>query len=279
MAFSVAVILVQYKSLAKYNKLLKCLENTPNEEYVLGPCLTHHFMVVGCYLASGFLLGLAVPMGVGSKLTCADSIMYLVVNLICFTYGHTLTTIPELVMTSFMISLKTSVKKSISSYTETKNVREFCRQQEGIYFALKTLGEVFGLSVVATVFFNTLILIMNLYFCFISVTQRMSFKPPSSNIVGFVELMLSLLSLKRLLHLANQMQYLMDRLDEAIEELILVDTNHPDRSRALQVKMLLDRVDGLPALGFFTLKRGILLAIISNLLTYLIILFEFKLDN
>ena len=43
--------------------------------------------------------------------------------------------------------------------------------------------------------------------------------------------------------------------------------------------MLLEKCKGLDVLGFFTLNRGGLLAAFGHLLTYLIILIEFKMDD
>ena len=92
---------------------------------------------------------------------------------------------------------------------------------------------------------------------------------------------MSVITVKRLVHLANSTHGLVEQVEEAAVELILARTPDPeDTNRALRTKMLLDRLlDGLPVLGFFQLKRGVLLAILSNMLTYLIILIEFKLDD
>ena len=38
----------------------------------------------------------------------------------------------------------------------------------------------------------------------------------------------------------------------------------------------LEQVDGLPVMGFFTLDHAVLLAVLGQLLTYLIIMLEFK---
>lgn len=96
-----------------------------------------------------------------------------------------------------------------------------------------------------------------------------------------VQLLVSVITVKRLVHLANSTHGLVEQVEEAAVELILARTPDPeDTDRALRTKMLLDRLlDGLPVLGFFQLKRGVLLAILSNMLTYLIILIEFKLDD
>ncbi len=44
-------------------------------------------------------------------------------------------------------------------------------------------------------------------------------------------------------------------------------------------RALLTRSDGLALRGYFVVNRGVLLAILSNLLTYLIILIEFEMDD
>ncbi len=59
----------------------------------------------------------------------------------------------------------------------------------------------------------------------------------------------------------------------------MVDVDDKDRSLALRSKMLLDRSEGMAALGFFSVRRSILLAVLGNVLTYLIILVEFKMDQ
>ena len=41
----------------------------------------------------------------------------------------------------------------------------------------------------------------------------------------------------------------------------------------------MSRSDGLALRGYFVVNRGVLLAILSNLLTYLIILIEFEMDD
>ena len=64
-----------------------------------------------------------------------------------------------------------------------------------------------------------------------------------------------------------------------ISRLIMVDVEDKDRSLALRSKMLLDRSEGMAALGFFSVRRSILLAVLGNVLTYLIILVEFKMDQ
>ncbi len=62
--------------------------------------------------------------------------------------------------------------------------------------------------------------------------------------------------------------------------LALTEVDHPKRRLADRTRHLLDRCDeGLTVLGFFSLRRGVLLALLGHTLTYLIILIEFRVDS
>ncbi len=251
----------------------------PEDEYSISPSLTNHFIVISMYGLAGLLMGMGVPISSGASLLCADSIGFVIVILVCTIYGHLLTSVPELMLTSFTICVKTSVKKSINWFSKKSNVEQFCQELENIYWTLRNLESVFGSSILVLASFHTMFLIANIYFAFIMAIQMSGLNKATNYMFMVVQVFFTIGTLKRLLHVANHMQYLLENIDKAVVNLILVDVDHPQKARATQVKMLLEKVDGLSALGFFSLKRGILLAIISNILTYLIILIEFKMDN
>ncbi len=83
----------------------------------------------------------------------------------------------------------------------------------------------------------------------------------------------------RILHLTNHVQRTYDAFAAALDAVDLLDGAKFDSAEARQARALLSRGDGMPLRGYFIINRGVLLAILGNLLTYLIILVEFEMED
>ncbi len=224
-------------------------------------------------------------MGIGSILSaeasfiCLDSILYIFGEVVTQTYSYLLTNVPELIFITFFIALEGSVATTCKMLEKNGDLKSFCQQQVHIYEVLQNFENVFGSSILISFAFLSFILTCVVYFSFLSLTSKISFNKAALNTWLFANIIYTFVTIKRLLHMTNHAHRFCQQVDKVVIKLIKVDVDHPDKALTNQAKELLQRVDGMPILGFFTLKRGILLAILSNIVTYLIILIEFKMDN
>ncbi len=63
-------------------------------------------------------------------------------------------------------------------------------------------------------------------------------------------------------------------------ELVLYYTTYYYKVISLfPIRALLDRGDGMPLRSYFVVNKGVMLAVLSNVVTYLIILIEFELND
>ncbi len=128
--------------------------------------------------------------------------------------------------------------------------------------------------------FNVLILVTSSYLSVVNFMKLYWDDALPSYTNAASSLVLGALSGKRLLDLTNLTQAVYDRFSSALDTLNLLDSpSEFSRPESSQARSMLDRAEGLPLRGYFVVNRGILLAILSQLLTYLIILIEFEMDD
>ncbi len=241
--------------------------------------LFHHGIVLACSGICGLVMAAGGILSAEASFNCVDSIVYILTVMISQMYLYLVTNVPELIFVTFFIALENSLMASQEKFKKNGDIKKLCRQLVHLYDTLRHLEDIFGPSIMTSFGFLTLILTCVIYFSFLSLSSTLGFNKAALNTWLCAHIIYAFLTIKRLLHITNHAHRFYRQVDNAVVELIKVDVDHPDKALASQAKDLLQRVDGMPILGFFTLKRGILLAILSNLLTYLIILIEFKMDS
>ncbi len=186
---------------------------------------------------------------------------------------------PELIFVSFTSALSRRVQDQLQEEDKLYDPDQFSQRQRGNVHAFKRLSAVFGKNLFSLFFFTLAQLIFTSYYAVMFTTGQFPVEPQSAYVLYTASYWLFLVATaKRIIHLANYTQRLLDRFDLAAEKLSVleaeVDTGVIRRKIKL-AKILLMRIKGLPVLGFFHVDRSILLAILSQLFTYLIIMIEF----
>lgn len=270
-----------HRSVPTYDRLISLyapLEADPGDLSPRGP-LSHHLAVV----ASGAVVALGTTAGAwlasDAVALCPDAFVILLMSTLMTVYSNMVTALPKLTFVAFVQALTGSVRRSVRNFREGGDLRRFCAAQKAHYDIVKQLEATFAPSLCATFFFLALTMVAMAYFSFVNAAGLWGFDPAACRVWLVSQLVLLGAAVKRLAHLTGRVHRLLREAGAAAEEAILVDPGDPDRPLAEQAASLLGRVDGLPVMGFFTVRRGLLLAILGHLLTYLIIMIEFKLGN
>lgn len=191
-----------------------------------------------------------------------------------------MTSVTELTFSCFAHSLARTIACSVDVFQTNGDLVVFCQRQKQHFRVAKALEDAFAKSLFNSFVFNVLILITSSYLCVVNFMGLYWDDNLPSYTSAMSSLVLSVMSGIRIMDLANNTQRVFDKFASALDCIDLLESVDDFATpEAKQIRALLTRGDGLPLRGYFVINRGVLLAIMGNILTYLIILIEFEMDD
>ncbi len=285
------MIIVQHRSLHQMDKVVQLFRETNDDSspFSLRALMGHHAFIVAASLVAPAFMAAGIVVAHGASMACMDTISLLVTVPILSVYFNTVIAVPELIFVCCVDSLANQVGKSVKEYKNSdKKVEDLSRlfkKQKRHFEILKATEEAFGSVAFVLIGVSVVMLTSNTYLSVANMANMVWGVPAASYVTGAGQVVSILVPLKRMLHLSNHAQALSDAFQEVVETAVLQpptssDPNAPHNfGDAERTRVLLERIDGINVMGLFSLNRGVLLASLSQILTYLIILIEFKMDD
>ena len=144
------------------------------------------------------------------------------------------------------------------------------------------LNKTFGYHLICHIAVNIFQLIFGSYYA-IGLASLGGFSiatgPKECALIGVF--MAIIVSMIRLFHVTTYCQDFLDTVSNVVDDLICLESEY-SRNEALEiqkVRLRLQRISGLSAEGFFKVDRSLITTILGHLLTYVIIMIEFKLND
>lgn len=211
---------------------------------------------------------------------------------ICRIYSLLVIGVPEILITRFLQTLTFQTNQifqnnskdqtKLTSPNYSKDPSEICSKLESILTSYNQLNKTFGYHLICHVGLNMFQIIFGTYYL-ISLVSLGGFKiktgPKECALFG-VSLAI-ILSIIRLFHLTTYCQDFLDSISNVIDDLICLESEFSKHgsSDIQKVRLRLQNISGLSAEGFFKVDRSLITTIFGHLLTYVIIMIEFKLND
>ncbi len=284
----VVMVIVHHRCILHYNCLLDKLARAGpfhrGGSFGLRGPLVHHFVLLASCLVCNLLILSGGALGLGADLACVDVILTFVFVPLFSVYTNAFVSVAELIFVGIVDGLTSKVRHCVSTFKESarehKDLSSFCERQKLHFEIVKDVESAFGGVIFVLFAFSMVIMTVNTYFAFANMVNMVWQDRTASFLTATGQVIAAFVPAKRMLHLANHTQRLANVLDETAETLIMHrSSSQMEALEAEQARMLLERCKGLDVLGLFTLNRAVLLGGLGQLLTYLIILIEFKMDD
>ncbi len=275
----VTVLILNHRTFKRYSDTISMINTQVH--CPIKPILIHHAIITVCNIIASGVTGIALAIQMdGWSLFTFRMIPWQVTLVIIMIWINIVVSLPEVTTIRLLqaISLELSnINQGLRNVQkDTDTLLERCIKVEQ---AFESLNEGFGGYCVLIIGMATGQVILGSFFT-IGLMGIASFGlyNASKYFMLICYVMEIVVGLKRLFIFTKFTQHFLDEKDSMIK-LILLNKELRQREDAKAIIALFSRINGFSAKGFFNVDRSILTSIFGHLLTYLIILIEFKLDD
>ncbi len=270
LGFVVAMAICNHQSFQHLEDIIRLFTLPRSSQPSARAPLTHHII---CLVAEGSVGVLIVARWALFLQTGLSAIVVATaaVTFVSSMYMLAVTSAPELIIVRLLQSIASEIEHCLDGESDSADTRQFLSGSKKLYKVFKILTDTFGTSLMVMFSCSLVLLVISAYY---TVTINVNPNMAGGAVTCILFTVSTFVQVKRLVHVTNYAQRLVIKFEEASEDLL-----EEDSKEAKQVWRLYSQINGLPVNGFFTINRSILLAILSHILTYLIILIEFKLSN